>query len=498
VTVAAPATAPATREPAVDRPGGGGGLGRLFPTSTGHPVTRRGVLLAAGAVAAAAVVSLLRTTGTGPLQSVYEEDASNVLTDALDTSTAKALVKPVAGYLIIGPRLLGELATLFPISWAAAVLSVSAAVICGLLALQVYVASGAHFTNVLARLAVTAPMLFAPVAENRFAELYNRPVCLHFFAMYALFWVFLWSPTTRAGRIGALVTAGLTAVSTVLVLACLPVALVRLAVRRDRFSLALLGLTTGGTALQLGAVYLGDAARADNMRLDPLWALAQYASWAMPESVLGFRATSGLYVEDRLFADAFSRNLGVVLLTWAIVLVVVAVAVFGARRGLLRPAWLLAAALGVQSVGLFAVQIMANGWISQRYLMAPALLLLAALTVLLIPARGVDLRLAVAPLAAFSVLLLFVGAFNFRWDDTRRHGAPEWTNQVHRAAVRCRNEPHLRAVTVRGAPRPAWSYVIIPCHELRGGDRPECNDAYCSWLDPPRNIPNRPVPTPTS
>jgi hypothetical protein len=445
------------------------------------PVNRRAVALGAAAVAGAAVVSLLRTSGTGPLQSVFEEDARNVLTDALDTSTAKALVEPIAGYYVLAPRLLGEFATFFPISWMPAVLSLSSAVVCGLLALQVYVASGAHLPHRLARLLVAAPMLLAPVAENRAAEVYNRPVCLHFFALYALVWVLLRPAASRPGRVAALVTAGLTAASTILVAGLVPLALLRLAARRDRHSLALAGLVTAGAAVQVASALTATSrGRPGEARVDPLWALGQYAGWALPESILGFRATSGLYVPDAQFAGALSRNAFVVAVAWLVVLLVVAVAAVGGRRGLLRPRWALAAALAAHSAGLLALEIMANGWVSQRYLLAPSMLLFAALVALLVPAPGAWPARA-APLAGLAALLLVTGAANFRWTDTHRHDAPRWTDQVRAAAVRCNHDRTLAAVAARGGPPRYPSYVVIPCHELRGG-AVRCDNLTCVKL----------------
>ncbi|MGN9909213.1 hypothetical protein ACTMTJ_16845 [Phytohabitans sp. LJ34] len=450
-------------------------LSRLFampenrPAPENGPTNRRAVALGAAAVAGAAVVSLLRTSGTGPLQSVFEEDARDVLTDALDTSTAKALVEPIAGYYVLGPRLLGELATLFPISWMPAVLSLSSAAVCGLLGVLVYVASGAHLPHRLARLLVAAPMLLAPVAENRAAEVYNRPVCLHFFALYALVWVLLWPAATRASRLVALVTAGLTAASTILAAGLVPLALLRLAARRDRHGLALAALVTAGAAVQVAGAFSTPRGRLGEARFDPLWAVSQYAGWALPESILGFRATSGLYVPDAEFPEALSRNAFVVVAAWSVVLLAVAVAVVGGRRGLLRPRWTLAAALAAHSAGLLALEIMANGWISQRYLLAPSMLLFAALVALLVPAAKTATGLRALPLAGLAALLLVTAAFNFRWTDTNRHDAPRWTDQVRAAAVRCNQDRALAAVAVRGGSARHPSYVVIPCHELRGG-----------------------------
>lgn len=440
-----------------------GPLSRLFPDTTGRSITWYGLLLG---VAVGTVLSLLRTTGTGALQTIFEEDARDILTGALDTSGLKAVLTPVQGYFVVGPRLLGELATLFPISWAAGVLSFSSAVVTALLAVQVYAASGAHLRSRLARLAVAAPLLVAPVAETMFMEIYNRPVCLHFFAMYALFWVLVWTPGTRAGRVGALVTVGMTGVSTALIVGYLPLAALRAITRRDRMSIGMFGLVAAGSALQILAATtsLGGVDRNNGMRLDPAWALGQFAEWALPVTLFGRRSA---HYDPAITPEGFVPTNTGILLAWVIVALMVAVAVLGARLGFLRPAWLLAAGLGGHSVALLALQIMVNGWSAQRYLMAPAALLIAALVVLLRPAPGAGRRLAVAPLAVFCAFLLVVATVNYRNDETYRHDAPRWSDQVSKAARWCAEDLSRGALMIAGAPAPMASNVVIPCHELR-------------------------------
>ncbi len=262
----------------------------LFPAAPCRPVRPRDVVLAVLAVAAGTGVSLARTTGTGPFQSIWEEDARDLLTGALTNPGAFNIVKPFVGYFQVGPRLLAEFAAFFPVSWAAAVLSTEAAVVTALLTLVVYVSSGTHLRHPLARGLVAAPMLFSPVAENVFAEVYNRPAALQFFVVYAVFWLMLWVPAGRPGR-GVLVgVVGLSAFSTFLVVLFLPLAAVRVYARRDRTSVALLGMLTAGAALQMSGLVLGLTNRSfTTPRYEPAWALGSFVTWALPQSLLGYR-----------------------------------------------------------------------------------------------------------------------------------------------------------------------------------------------------------------
>lgn len=461
-------------------------LAGLFPQAIAVPLGRRGVLLAALVVATGAAVSLARTGGTGALQSIWEEDARDILNDALTMSGAKAVLRPLVGYFVIGPRLLGELATLFPLRWAAAVLSISSALITALLALLVYIASRAHVASRWVRVLFAAPMLAAPVAENNLSEIYNRPVGLHFFVMYALFWVLLWVPGSTAGRAVALVTVGLSAVSTILTLGFIPLALVRLYAKRDRLSAGLLGLLLGGAALNVAALYLGLTTRSNisTPKLDPVWALVRYVVWAVPNSVLGYRATMPLAHLPGDFGVA-GRNLGVILLAWLVIGVAVAIA---ATRRLTRPAWLLAAVAAAHSVALMMMMVMAQGEIAQRYLLPVEMLLFVTLGALLLPVPGhARPWLAAAPLFGLTALIAVTTVFNYRWNDTYRSHAPQWSLQVERARQECR-DPQQQTVIVRGAPQPWWSIVAIPCSELRDEKGP-CLEPACTWLDgPPRAL----------
>jgi hypothetical protein len=449
----------------------------LFPIAPGRPIVRRDVWLAVAVVATAAVASLLRVTGTGALQSIWQEDGNDLLTAAYYRTGIKTIVDPMNGYYLVGARLLGALAALFPVSWAAAVLSISAALVLGLMALLVYIASGAHFSSTLARVMVTVPLLIAPVAENSRNEVYNRPVCLHLFALYLLFWVVLWVPAKRIPRLVAIGVAGLAAASTILTIAFIPLALLRVLVRRDRAGLAILGALVAGAAANVALMQGGTvAARGGVMYPDPAVALLDYAVWALPTSLLGYSATSGLgafHFPTAWEADLWGTvkpHLALIVLSWLMVLTIVGVA---ATRRFTRPSWALAACAFAHSVALLCMLVMAQGN-EYRYLLPVELLLFAGLVALLAPLS--TFAKAHAPLIAFSVFVAVIGAVNFRWDDTYRGNAPRWTEQVREAAIVCRSRPEVREVLVRSAPQPWGSVIHVPCHrltEVRPWDCPE-------------------------
>jgi hypothetical protein len=468
------------------------GLAALFPIAPARPVSHRGLLLATLAVVAATVVSLLRVTGTGALQSIWEEDSRNIMSDALYSSGAKAILTPLNGYYVIVARLLGEVAAFFPMGWAAAVLSISAALILGLMVLLVYVASGAHLSSRLARFMVAAPMLVAPVAENNQSEIYNRPVCLHLFAMYVLFWVVLWVPTRRTSQLIGVGVVGLAAGSTFLAIGFIPLALLRVFVRRDRTGVGMLAMLVVGAVANGMLIQDGGGAGRGVMYPEPLVALWDYMIWGLPQSMLGFRAASGLNafhfptVQSVDVMAVVRTYIGVIALSWALVAAVVAVA---ASRRVTRPVWLLAAVAAAHSVGLFCMMVMAQGN-EQRYLLPVELLLFAALTALLLPSVRFPTLRAHAPLVVFAVFVTVVSAFNYRWDNTYRANAPRWSDQVNRAAAACRL-PGAQDVSVRSAPEPFGSLVFIPCRRL-GTERPwGCAPPLCIPVNGPATAPPR-------
>jgi hypothetical protein len=127
--------------------------------------------------------------------------------------------------------------------------------------------------------------------------------------------------------------------------------------------------------------------------------------------------------------------------------------------------------------------IMSNGGVTQRYLMPVEMLLFTAIVALLVPAEGLRPAVTYAPIVAFTVLVLVVSAFNYRWTNTYRHDAPRWTDQVKLAAIECQ-QPGRREVSVRSGPRPWYSLVTVPCHALHGTSW--CQDPFCVEVGAPQ------------
>jgi hypothetical protein len=399
------------------------------------PATMTKVLLGALAVAATTAVSLARQGGAGALNTIYAEDGTIFLTQALHKSTLEALATPYAGYLHTVPRLITELVTMLPSSQYAAGLAAGGALVTSLMACLVYVASGQWFTGVLPRLLVAAVTVLVPVGQE---ELPNAIANLQWPALYALFWVLMWAPAAAGKRAVAVVTTLLISLSCVIALALFPLALWQAYRKRDRFSVLVLGAMSVGLAGQGLAMLSGTEQRPLNLDL------VQWAPWwvirAIPAGVIG----------QRWFGtEVDARWLVLAVLAWVILAVLVVLA--WRRPG--RPERLLAATAALSSLAVYAVPTILSGVATPRYGAAPAMLLIAALVALLIPRSDAGWR---SPFAMLIVLCAVVWSTNLVVPNRRGLG-PTWESEL--SQEQCVAGSKQIPITPAGQ---EWT-VILPC-----------------------------------
>jgi hypothetical protein len=419
------------------------------PAAAGRPAAGLLAGLLAGlAVLAGAAVSLLRQPGVGALGTVWAEDGQVFLAGAVNRPLPEALTASYAGYFHTGPRLLAELVTRAPADLAAAGLAVAAAVVTAALAVLVYAASGAHLPSRLARVVAAGIVLVPPLAQG---DVPNSIANLHWPALYALFWVLLWTPAGWPGRAAGVLTTVLVTTSDILVIGLLPLAMVRFAVRRDRYSAALAAVFSAGVTLQLLGLATGASDRETD--LNPVRAVVGYLLRAVPAGLIGSRWLGPDHTSVRWLALA------------AVAWLLVALAVLAAARGLTRPAWTLAGLAAVHSVGLYLLPVLLSGVATERYAVAPAMLLVVALLAVLAPGSG---RPAGGPAGwprlALVGLLVVVCAVNLRVPNLRADG-PTWSGELDRAGQVCTTTP-VESVRLRLPPAdPPW-YAELPCDYL--------------------------------
>ena len=407
-------------------------------------------LVAVLGVLVGAVASLLRQGGVPAWDSVWAEDGTATLRDAVDGGFWQALSTPVSGYYQTLPRLLAEPVVLLPATWAAPVFAVEAALVTSLFALFVYVASAAHLRAPAARLAAAAVAVLTPVGMQ---DVPNSLCNLHWAGMYAVCWALLYVPRGRPGKAASVAVVVVMALTNILVAVFLPLALLRVVgCRRQRYTRILclgllLGLLVQGVGLLAGAA----ATREVPSRPLPRAAFDGFFSWVVPHAFLG----------EVLAPQPPTGPLAAWLLpacVWAGAGVAVVVAVRYAD-----PNWPAAAVLAAHALLFWMVAAGGTGLFTARYETTPAMLLVAATAALLRP--GPQGASRAVPLLAFVLLLTVVWTVDYRVSDERAAG-PRWSAAVAQARTTC-HRPGVTSAVVRIAPAadPRWT-VALSCRYL--------------------------------
>jgi hypothetical protein len=428
----------------------------LFAARYSRAGSRGGAALAVLAVVAGVAVGLFRQPGAGALDTVWAEDGSIFLTEVVEDGPFSSMVTSYAGYHHLVPRLLALVAAAFPAEAAAAVFAVGAALAVALLALLVYVASAAHLANRLSRILVSAPVVLVPLAQG---DVLNSIANFHWFGLYALFWLLIWTPSERAGRLVAVLAVFLVAGSDILVAIFLPLALWRATRRsatgeRERHGVALAVALAAGLTIHFAGLLSGSSER--ELAPDPVRAVIGWVFRAVPAPLIGERWLGG---------EITTRWLALAALAWLLVGAVVLLAYLSGRRADLppalavRPAWPLAIAAALHSAALYILPVFLSGIATPRYSVAPALLVVTALVALLQPDLATG-RGAV-PLYALAALLTVVIAVNLRVDNARADG-PRWSDELDRARVACASGGTATLPIPPLGETPPWQ-VRAPC-----------------------------------
>jgi hypothetical protein len=438
----------------------------LFPQSA-ERMTWRKFLAGFLFVIAGAAASLARTSGPGALNTTWIEDAGNFLTDALNRPVLTTLTTQVNGYYELVPRLASAIAVAFPVSWAPGVMSVLAAAQYAVFGLIAYIASGPHLRSPWLRLLLAAPACLVPLG---YTQANNDLATVQFIALYGLFWLVLWRPATRAGRVCAPVIMLGATLTSILPLFFAPLVAARLIADRSKTSIAVAVCWAAGLAAQWTVQLRGMSNRSNQLFTSPLWILGNYVTRTVPRAIFGERALGGPGTNYRGSPVPLSiPNMAVhEALIWSACAIVVAVVLIALAR-LTAPQWPLAVTALAFSVLIFVGEIVDNYPVVQpRYVIAPALLLYTAIVAMLRP-RGVTddgsesgprRVLAWVPVTVFALLLGVVIGFNYRVVNTRSE-SPPWTAVVATARQSCM-KPGMADYEYSHL----WWHVQIPCSRV--------------------------------
>jgi hypothetical protein len=407
---------------------------------------------------AGAAVSLARTTSPGALNSIWIEDATNLLNDALNKPTMTAVTTPINGYYESIGRVVTEIAVRFPLEVAPAIMAAAAALQYAAYGLIAYTASGPFLRSRWQRLLVAVPVCMIPLA---YTQANNDLVTTQFFALYGCFWIFLWMPRTLVARVGSCLIMLAITLTSILPLVFAPLVAARLIANRSKHTIMLTVCWIAGLAVQWSVQLRGLSSRPTGWFTNPLWIIGQYVTHVVPRALFGETALGGPGTDvdgnarPLVIPDMAMHNV-LIWGAWALVAVAVIIAV----TKVTAPHWPLAITAFLFSVLIFIAEIVNNLAIVQsRYVIAPALLLYAGLVALLRP-RGAaessaeeDTSAAKAgsagpgrlrgrrvvtwfPVAAFAVILAVTVGFNYRVTNYRNTGG-SWTATVAKAQQMC-------------------------------------------------------------
>ena len=276
----------------------------------------RAVVVYTAVLAAGVVVMLARIPGRPAWDTIYNEDLTVYLVDAL--ARPWHLFTVYGGYIQLMPRLLGQLAASLPLRWAAKVFALSGALSAAASAILVFQASAGHIRSVALRALAGASVLLVPVATLEIADSgVGSPWCL----LLALFWATMWRPRTRRGMAAAAVTGFLTSSALPLTLVFAPVLAARLIVlRRLRDHAVTIGWAAG-LLVQVPAIIYAQVTHQSRLaRRVPIGHALAFYGHAVVQSALGWHV--GWWLQSAVGHDGAAAIVGAVLavfFAWALI-----------------------------------------------------------------------------------------------------------------------------------------------------------------------------------
>lgn len=432
----------------------------LYPTPHAElrrPLWRK-LLTPTLAVVIGTAAQVVRLTGTKVFNTVWAEDGTIFLRDALGKPTVRAVFHTYAGYLHIVPRTVAEVARAVPIDDAAIVMGGGAAVVIAVLAVIVFRASRDVIASAPLRLVLAASMIVLPTTAR---ETLDNTANLHWYLIFAAFWVLLWRPSSRTERfVGCLVLAS-AALSDPLTLVLAPLAVARWITLPHRGERAFTVTFAATMGVQLCFAVL---AQANPVHLAP--------NVGVVAKVYGLRVAAASFLGDPL-TNRFFLTLGWTL-AWLGGAAALAVVVFGLRRWNARRAVVAMAVFASSAMFLVPMVLRWEASIlstrgsdtlggGSRYLVVPVLLLIGAFVVI---ADHAGQRWRQAPVASIvAMALAFTWGQGFLVRNERSLG-PLWSTVLHHARTDCTSGVDKVTVPISPQSPPGKWIVPIPCGRL--------------------------------
>lgn len=426
----------------------------LAPAETRRVPGWEGMVLAVAFLALAAALQFFRAGPTASAKALFAEDGPVYLGGALTHGFFDSLTSPYAEYLVVVPRLLGELATIPPLRYAPETMNVAAVLLVAASGLAVWVASTGLIRSTSLRALLVALVLLPPVSG---LETVVSTTNVAWYTSFAVFWLLLWRPASDwSAGLGALLILA-TGLSSPTIFFFVPIAVLRAIAIRDRRDALLVGAFTLALAIQLPVTALGS-----EHVTDPEWTSNIFTVFLQ-------RIPTGLALGLELGGEAWEQWGWPLLIAIAVAVAVALVALaLRATAGRLFALLAVATALvmffgSAYTRGLGDEMVWPDHLFTAfggRYAMIPVLLLASA-AIVLVDSRLRGPRPSRWPAIAVAVVLSVALVTSFGGDANR--DMPSWANSVRAGAAACRAK-HATDATIVITPE-GWT-MTIPCERL--------------------------------
>ncbi len=271
-----------------------------------------GALVVVCFIALAIALQLLRVGPEDSIKGLFAEDGPVYLNGALDKGFLDSLTSTYAEYLVVIPRLIGELGTIPPLRDAPEVMNLSAVLLVALSALAVWVASAGLIRSAYLRALLVALALLPPAAG---LETVVTATNVPWHTSFAVFWLLLWRPqATWSASLGALLVLA-SGLSSPVFFFFLPLAALRAVAIRDIRDGLIVGAYAIAFAIQLPVTLSVNES-------DPTWTtniLVTFLQRVVSGSAIGLELSSEAWVEwGWPFLIAISVTVATVLTVLAI------------------------------------------------------------------------------------------------------------------------------------------------------------------------------------
>ncbi|HEU5252395.1 MAG TPA: hypothetical protein VFU16_03590 [Solirubrobacterales bacterium] len=404
------------------------------------------------------VLALLRLGWSAPLKTIWAEDGPIYLGGALGQGFFDAIFSPYAGYLVLVPRLIAEVATLVPLEQAPAAISILSALLAALSALAVWHGCGGHVRNPYLRGGLALALLLVASAGE---ETLLSAAYVPWYMLIGTFWLLFWHPRTQAGAVLGGLFMLATGLSTPGVWFFMPVALLRAATVRNGRDATLVGSFMLGAVVQVPVLLAQE--QGESLWTSHIW--TAYLQRVLDAGLLGQDLGGELW-------EAFG---------WGFLIVLLAAAVGGLVWALWRSRpsarWFGAIAV-LASLAIFVFSVYqrsvglnifwspdSSGGVAGRYVLVPALLLVSAVVVFVDGAvrdrpRPTGFSWPVGVTLAVIVLAV-VTSYDMRLPGFRE--GPYWEDALRTAANKCVSQGEEGA-GIETAPPPFG--VTVSCTEI--------------------------------